>query len=152
VIAPLRRILDAYREQCGRQAGIMFASEKGTTPLNLNNVLNRMILSALNVCGTCRKPETEHVQADHEYQRDPTRPVWRGWHAFRRGLATNLHRLGVAGKEIQSILRHANLSTTMNIYVKSVSAESAAAMKMLESVVCTYCAPKNAPSRDVMVN
>ena len=59
--------------------------------------------------------------------------MWHGWHAFRRGLATNLHRLDVADKEIQTILRHAKLSTTMNIYVKSVSADSAAAMKMLEA-------------------
>jgi len=151
VIAPLRRILDAYREQCARKTGVMFATEKGT-PLNLNNVLNRMILPVLNVCVSCRKPQGEHVHADHDFERDPARPMWHGWHAFRRGLATNLHRLGVAGKEIQSILRHANLSTTMNIYVKSVSADSAAAMKMLESVVCTYCAPKDAPSRDVVVN
>jgi hypothetical protein len=32
---------------------------------------------------------------------------WYGWHAFRRGLATNLHRLGVSDKVIQQILRHA---------------------------------------------
>jgi hypothetical protein len=30
---------------------------------------------------------------------------WHGWHGFRRGLATNLHQLGVAGKTIQRILR-----------------------------------------------
>ena len=65
---------------------------------------------------TCRNSKSEHVQEDHAYGHDPSRPVWQGWHAFRRGLATNLHRLGVAGKEIQSILRHVNLSTTMNIY------------------------------------
>jgi integrase len=33
---------------------------------------------------------------------------WYGGHAFRRGLATNLHRLGVSDKVIQQILRHAN--------------------------------------------
>ena len=41
---------------------------------------------------------------------------WWGWHAFRRGLATNLHRLGVPDKTIQAILRHANISTTLNNY------------------------------------
>ena len=46
VIAPLRRILDAHREQCARKTGVMFATEKGT-PLNLKNVLNRMILPVL---------------------------------------------------------------------------------------------------------
>jgi len=77
--------------------------------------------------------------------------MWHGWHAFRRGLATNLHRLGVAGKEIQSILRHASLSTTMNIDVISVNAESVAAMKMLESLVCTNCAQQASSSSDVVV-
>ncbi|MGB7848528.1 MAG: tyrosine-type recombinase/integrase [Candidatus Acidiferrum sp.] len=52
------------------------------------------------------------------------RPIRHGWHAFRRGLATNLHRLGVSDKVIQQILRHANVSTTMNIYVKTVSADA----------------------------
>jgi integrase len=34
-----------------------------------------------------------------------------GWHAFRRGLATNLHQLGVSDKIIQRILRHANVGS-----------------------------------------
>jgi len=59
---------------------------------------------------------------------------WHGWHAFRRGLATNLYRLGVPDKTIQAILRHANLSTTMNAYVKSVSADATAAMKAFEDL------------------
>jgi hypothetical protein len=59
---------------------------------------------------------------------------------------------GVADKEIQSILRHGNLSTTMNIYVKSVSADSAAAMKMLEAVMCADCAPDQNVSTDAVVN
>ena len=59
---------------------------------------------------------------------------WHGWHAFRRGLATNLYRLGVPDKTIQAILRHANLSTTMNAYVKSVPADAAAAMKAFENL------------------
>jgi hypothetical protein len=42
-------------------------------------------------------------------------------HAFRRGLARELHRLGVSDKVIQQILRHANVPTTINIYVKMVT-------------------------------
>ena len=63
--------------------------------------------------------------------------VWHGWHAFRRGLATNLHRLGVSDKVIQQILRHANVTTTMNIYVKTVSVDAANAMKTLETMCAT---------------
>ena len=56
---------------------------------------------------------------------------WHGWHAFRRGLATNLHALGVPDKEIQAILRHSNVGLTMNVYVKSVSESQVSAMDAL---------------------
>ena len=58
-------------------------------------------------------------------------PRWHGWHAFRRGLATNLHQLGVADKDIQAILRHSNIGITMNIYVKSVAESQVDAMDLL---------------------
>jgi integrase len=67
---------------------------------------------------------------------------WYGWHAFRRGLATNLHRLGVSDKVIQQILRHANVTTTMNIYVKTVSVDAANAMKTLETMCATTVQPQ----------
>jgi len=56
---------------------------------------------------------------------------WHGWHAFRRGLATNLHSLGIDGKTIQAILRHSTLALTMNIYVKSVSESQTNALDSL---------------------
>lgn len=152
VIPALGRILDAYREQCGSPAsGPMFKSEAGT-PLNLNNVLNRMIQPALNVCEVCRKRRTDHAGANHEYKRDASRPEWHGWHAFRRGLATNLYRLGVNDKTIQAILRHSNVTTTMDIYVKTVSADSTAAMKLLETALCANCAPTPTPGAHAVLN
>ena len=54
---------------------------------------------------------------------------WHGWHAFRRGLATNLHRLGVSDKTIQRILRHSNVAVTQACYIKMVDSEAAAAMQ-----------------------
>ena len=57
--------------------------------------------------------------------------IWHGWHAFRRGLATNLHALGVDGKTIQAILRHSNVGLTMNVYVKTVSESQVSAMDSL---------------------
>ena len=57
----------------------------------------------------------------HLFERDTSLPSWHGWHAFRRGLATNLHALGVDDKTIQGILRHSDMRLTMNVYVKSVS-------------------------------
>lgn len=114
--------------------GPILATEKDT-PLNMNNLLNRQILPALNRCATCHKPEAEHVCEGHEYKRDVSRPAWRGWHSFRRGLATNLKRLGVDLKTIQAILRHAHISVTADIYVKDVSEDSVAAMQKLEAHV-----------------
>jgi integrase len=75
---------------------------------------------------------------------------WHGWQAFRRGLATNLHRLGVSDKIIQQIFRHADISTTMNIYVKTVSADAANAMKTLETMCATTVQPERLGSAHVM--
>jgi site-specific recombinase XerD len=41
-------------------------------------------------------------------------------HAFRRGLATNLHDLGIQAKSIQAIIRHGSIGVTQNIYIKSL--------------------------------
>lgn len=135
VIGPMQRLLDQYRASLGNPAtGPMFATMKTTpTPLNLNNVLNRQILPVLNVC-VCGKAADEHEREDHTYERSQ-RPEWHGWHAFRRGLATNLHDLGVADKTIQRILRHANVAITQASYIKTLDSQSIAAMRQLESLV-----------------
>ena len=54
---------------------------------------------------------------------------WHGWHGFRRGLASNLNRLGVDDSVIQRILRHSNVATTQNHYNKTASLDAIAAMK-----------------------
>jgi integrase len=112
-------------------AGPIFASSKGTA-LNMNNLLNRHILPALNRCQRCRKAEDDHAKADHKYRRDESLPGWHGFHGFRRGLGTNLKRLGVDLKTIQEILRHAHIATTADIYVKEVSEQAVEAMERLE--------------------
>jgi len=58
---------------------------------------------------------------------------WYGWHAFRRGLATNLHRLRVQDEIIQRILRHSNVSVTQACYIKTADADVVAAMRALEN-------------------
>ena len=59
---------------------------------------------------------------------------WHGWHAFRRGLATNLHALGVTDKIIQRILRHSNVAVTQARYIKGTDQEMDAAMAKLAEV------------------
>ncbi|MBZ5542421.1 MAG: tyrosine-type recombinase/integrase [Acidobacteriia bacterium] len=100
----------------------MFTSGNGR-PLDLKNLANRVI-----------KPELEKAKLE-----------WHGWHAFRRELATNLYRLGVADKSIQAVLRHSNLATTQNSYIKSVPADAVAAMKSLERI-CTSMHPTTGAS------
>lgn len=100
-------------------------------PLNLANLVRRSVAPALAICAVCRKREDEHKTEGHLFERDESIPCWHGWHAFRRGLATNLHTLGVDDKTIQAILRHSNMGLTMNIYVKSVNESQVTAMDAL---------------------
>jgi integrase len=60
---------------------------------------------------------------------------WRGWHSVRRGLATNLKRLGVPTEKIQRILRHSNISVTQNSYILMDTSDAREAMKGLEERV-----------------
>jgi integrase len=76
----------------------------------------------------------------HRFERDAAIPLWHGWHSFRRGLATNLNRLGVRDKNVQAILRHANVATTQSYYIKAVAEDSVHAMQALDTVLCSTCA------------
>ena len=60
---------------------------------------------------------------------------WHGWHAFRRGLASNLSELGVPDHVIQKILRHGDLGTTQRAYRKTRPKEVRKAMKKLSKRV-----------------
>jgi len=122
VIAQLKLFLDRHRARSGDpDRGFIFRNPLGK-PLNLDALVREAIRPAL---------EAEKIP-------------WYGWHAFRRGLATNLHRLGVSDKVIQQILRHANVTTTINIYVKMVTQDAEEAMRKLESK-CSLVVPQTVP-------
>ena len=124
VIKPLAKMLRKHRQASGNpESGLIFVSRRDGrdgAPINMDSLLKWQI-----------KPKLK----------DPEIP-WRGWHAFRRGLATNLYRLGVPDKTIQAILRHSDLSTTMNSYVKSVPQDAVAAMRAFEKA-CRKYAPRS---------
>jgi integrase len=110
VIAQLARLLDSYRSLSGNPAnGLMFPSPAGK-PINLDALAADVIVPLVTRAGV----------------------RWHGWHAFRRGLATNLHQLGVSDKIIQRILRHPNVAVTQNCYIKTADSEVAAAMQQFE--------------------
>jgi integrase len=111
VIAQLAERLSLHRLLSGNPgAGLMFPSPEGK-PINLDALARDVIRPAL---------EGQGVR-------------WYGWHAFRRGLATNLHRLRVQDEIIQRILRHSNVSVTQSCYIKTVDADVVAAMRSLEN-------------------
>jgi integrase len=109
VLDIVKKALVEHKARTGGE-GFIFEARNGN-PLRLENLLRRDMRPAL----------------------DAAKIQWHGWHAFRRGLATNLHTLGAPAKTIQAILRHANVSTTMAYYIRPVAAESVAAMKKLDA-------------------
>ena len=111
VVRQLVDALEKHRLRSGKlaqQNAPIFQNGTGT-PLHLDNLARRVLVPAF------QKKEI----------------VWHGWHAFRRGLATNLHALGVEDKTIQAILRHSTLALTMNVYVKTVGESQTNALDSL---------------------
>ena len=110
VIEPLRDVLDGIKPEIA--SGWMFPNTIGGA-LDLDNLADRVIKPVFKA--NCLK--------------------WKGWHAYRRGLATNLHELGVPDKVIQAILRHEDVSTTQRSYIKTVPRVVTDAMKQLEAKI-----------------
>jgi integrase len=138
VVSQLVDALGAHRLRMGAlAAGPIFQAGNGK-PLNLDNLVRRVITPALARCRVCKKRKEDHKPEGHLFERDNAFPLWHGWHAFRRGLATNLHTLGVDDKTIQAILRHSSVGLTMNIYVKSVRESQVNAMDALGEKLGTY--------------
>jgi integrase len=115
VLPVLREVLTKHRKDAPDSAYV-FAGPRRGAPLNLANLAARVIEPALKRKGI----------------------PWLGWHAFRRGLATNLYALGVQAKTIQSLLRHSDIRTTMNIYTQTVTEDSKSAMRKLEDTLLPF--------------
>jgi hypothetical protein len=91
------------------------------SPYPLGGAVNRIILPSLNRCEACGKAESDHQGAGRPCKRNNSIPRWHRWHAARRGLGSNVNRLGVPEIVIQGILRHANVinSVTATYYIKT---------------------------------
>jgi integrase len=111
VVPALEKILKAYRSLYpGNQTDFIFRGDKKNFALSLDNLSRRTITPILN-------------------------DGWHGWHSFRRGLASRLFYAGTDGKTVQTILRHANISTTLAHYVVPDQDEVKAAMRAFGKVV-----------------
>ena len=125
--------LNAHKTRIGvlAQPGLPIFQAGNGKPLNLDNLVRRVIVPALTRGAVCKQAEADHAKDGHAFKLDSSIPRWHGWHAFRRGLATNLHGLGVDDKTIQAILRHSNVGLTINVYIKSVTQSQVSAMGVL---------------------
>jgi integrase len=149
VIRQLAERLEMHRFRSGNpQTGPIFRNSLKNR-LNLNNLLGRTMLPALNRCVHCGKNEgMPHIKEDHKYKRDARIPEWRGWHACRRGLASNLNRLGVDDSIIQRMLRHSNINVTQSYYIKTTSDDVRGAMDKLEQNYAEKTATQNLADSD----
>ena len=113
----------------------MFQGERRGTSVNLPNLVRRVIVPLLTRCSVCHTPKHLHEKIEHPFELDESIPKWKGWHCFRRSLSSNLYTLGVKPKVIQAILRHSDITTTLDFYVETSEAESREALDKLTGLM-----------------
>jgi integrase len=126
VIPLVRGILERRRTRIKpNPTDYIFAGERRGTPLNLHNLLTNTIKPAL---------KEKDIQ-------------WHGFHGFRRGLASNLLGMGANPKLIQAILRHSDITTTLELYAMVPDNEAREAMEKLEAKFSAGFAVGNSQSK-----
>jgi integrase len=130
VLPLLQKVLEKHRSGASDEAYI-FAGKRRGAPLNLHNLAARVIKPSIEYCLKCQESRADHDKVNHEFDLDP-KLEWKGWHSFRRGLASNLYLLGVQPKVIQAILRHSDIGTTLAYYVQTPTEESRDALQQIE--------------------
>ena len=125
IIRPLRVLLDRVKPQYGW----LFPNTRNG-PLDLHNLAERVIRPRFG---------EKHL-------------AWKGWQAYRRGLATNLHVLGIDDKTIQAILRHEDVGTTQRSYIVTPSSSVTEAMAKLEARIAPCATHVQQTNASRMVN
>lgn len=124
LIPQLEALLERHREASGSPAsGPIFANGKGKA-LDLDSLCHRQMKEPLKASGI----------------------EWEGWHGFRRGLATNLERIGVRESIAAMVLRHSNDRVTRKHYIKPPTLEAIAAMRRLSETLLALEKPKLLPN------
>lgn len=128
VIAQLKHILNAWKEQAEVTEGCQIFqagfTRKKDHPVTLLDAAKLTPLSPANVLRDVVLPALEEKEIK-----------WLGYHAFRRGLATNLRALGVDDLTIMEILWHSDVGVTRASYIKRVDEKSVDAMGRLEAEI-----------------
>jgi excisionase family DNA binding protein len=113
VVPLLRKVLAKYKASYPSVSeGWIFRGGKCCEPLDLDNLSRRDIPQDID-------------------------GAWFGWHAFRRGLGTRLNAAGVDDTEIQSILRHADVSTTQAFYILPNQERAEVGLRKLDKTLRT---------------
>lgn len=115
VIAPLRTLLGIWQQKSGNGQHIspwVFPSERGTA-VSLDGVAGRIIRPALDRAGV----------------------PWKGYHACRRGLGTELKYLTGNSNAGRDMLGHSDERVTQDHYEHVLPEEMMKGMKMLETKV-----------------
>jgi integrase len=135
VIPKLRRVLEDYRASLAVGGEWIFSSSVGT-PLDLDNLVKRVIQPSLHSCAQCGVVLGKHDDAEHQFQLDKSRPVWHGYHAFRRSLASTLYSLSIPELVIQRVLRHKpGSNVTRQHYIKPITSDVLNAMETFDKSV-----------------
>lgn len=144
VITPLRSILDAWKKKAEISEGCWIFqagfTRKKDHPQSLLDAATLTPSSPQNVLRDVIAPALEKAKIG-----------WHGFHAFRRGLATNLRTLGVDDLTIKEILRHSDVSVTRASYIKRVEGKSVEAMDRLEAELRKPVVKINVPKGNVVV-
>jgi integrase len=106
----LKKALEKHRRRS--RGEFVFTGNRDGKPVVMDNVKRRAIIPALKEKGLAN--------------------LWHGWHAFRRGVGTNLKELGVDDLTISRILRHEGVAVTQQHYIKRIQKPSTEAMRKLE--------------------
>jgi len=116
-VMALRAHRDRVVESGRLPAGFVFSTSKGT-PLSASNMLRR---SFYPVCERAGIPT----------RRQPDGSQGLTFHGLRHSCGSLLIQQGVRPKDVQMILRHSKLSTTMDLYVHSYDADLRDAVRRL---------------------
>jgi integrase len=112
LIEPIVSLLKAWHVLLGSpMTGWVFAGERSEKPLNIPNLVNRVIRPCLK----------EH------------RLEWKGLYAGRRGAATMLVDLTKGLVAAQELLRHKSMTTTADFYKKQTQNALPEGLKLLEA-------------------
>lgn len=126
VAQTLRDILAESR----RDSGYILASPLGN-PVDLHNLARRVVVPALAKCAECGEEEKEHASDGHEFKKILE---WHGWYALRRGAATFVTSVTNSPLAAKSHLRHSNVATTMQYYIKSTPADALDAVEKMDAL------------------